>query len=139
MCWQWEKLVKQRYLLQMSSQYGELRPTNGRHRLASLVHPRKFQRDSRIRFVNTPTSLTGSQPNLARCLAVSWADASYIHLRGLLPPGGILSGAKFTLRPSLAFSYICSVTARHLSSGRQPKFAACYRKWNYGTLAEGTI
>jgi len=38
----------------------------------------------------------------------------------LLPPGGILPGAKFTLRPTLVFSYIASVTARHSSSGRQP-------------------
>jgi len=30
----------------------------------------------------------------------------YIHFRGLLPPGAILSDAKFTLRPSLAFSYV---------------------------------
>jgi len=33
----------------------------------------------------------------------------------------------FTLRPSLALSYIGSVTARHSSSGRQPKFAALNR------------
>jgi len=31
---------------------------------------------------------------------------------GLLPPNGILPGAKFTLRPSLAFAYIGSVTTR---------------------------
>ena len=47
----------------------------------------------------------------------------YIHFWGLLPPNGILSGAKFTLRPDLAFSYIDSVTARHSSSDRQPNFA----------------
>ena len=41
----------------------------------------------------------------------------YIHFRGLLPPDGILPRAKFTLRPSLAFSYISSVTARQSSSG----------------------
>jgi len=41
---------------------------------------------------------------------------------GLLPPNGILPGAKFTLRLSLAFSYIGSVTARHWSSGHQPNF-----------------
>jgi len=40
-----------------------------------------------------------------------------------------LSGAKFTLRPSLAFAYIGSVTARHSSSGRQPNFAAWYKEW----------
>jgi len=39
---------------------------------------------------------------------------------GALAPDRILSGAKFTLRPSLAFSYIGSVTARHSSSGRLP-------------------
>jgi len=37
----------------------------------------------------------------------------------LLPPNEILPGAKFTLRPSLAISYIGSVTARHSSSGHQ--------------------
>jgi len=61
----------------------------------------------------------------------------YIHFRLLLPPDGILPGAKFTLRSSLAFSYIASVTARHSSSGRQPNFAAWYKEWNYGTFAEG--
>ena len=48
----------------------------------------------------------------------------YIHCRGLLPPNGILPGAKCTLRTSLAFSYTVSVTARLFSSGRQPNFAA---------------
>ena len=46
---------------------------------------------------------------------------------GLLPANGISSGAKFTSRPSLAFSYIGSVTAWHSSSGRQPNFAAFSR------------
>jgi len=55
-----------------------------------------------------------------------------------LAPDGILPGAKFTLRQSLAFSYIGSITAWHSSSGRQPNFAAWYKKWNYGTFAEGT-
>ena len=32
------------------------------------------------------------------------------------PPNGILSGAKFTLRPSLALSFIGSDTARHWRS-----------------------
>jgi len=41
------------------------------------------------------------------------------------------------IRPSLAFSYIGSVAARHSSSGRQPKSAAWYKEWNYGTFAEG--
>ena len=41
----------------------------------------------------------------------------YIYIfGGTCPPNGILRGAKFTLRPSLAFSYIGSVTVSHLSS-----------------------
>ena len=56
-------------------------------------------------------------------------------LLGRLPPNGILSGVKFTLRPSLAFSYIGSVTARHSSSQRQPNFAAWYKGWNYRAFA----
>jgi len=56
---------------------------------------------------------------------------------GALAPNGILPAAKFTLRPSLAFSYIGSVNARHSSSGRQPNFVVWYKEWNYGTFAEG--
>jgi len=49
----------------------------------------------------------------------------FIHFRRLLPRNGILPGAKFTLRPpSLALSYIGSVTARHSISGREPNFVA---------------
>ena len=59
----------------------------------------------------------------------------YIRFRRLLPPNGILPGAKFILRPSLAFYYIGSVNARHSSSMRQPNFAAWYRQWNYRTFA----
>jgi len=82
-------------------------------------------------------SLTGGQPNFARCLAVSSAGTLCIRFRGLLPHGGILPGAKFTLHSILAFSYIGSVTALHSSSGRQPNFASWYKEWNYGTFAEG--
>jgi len=52
---------------------------------------------------------------------------------GTLAADGILPRAKFTLRPTLAFSYIGSVTARHSSSGRQPTFATWYKKWNGST------
>jgi len=58
---------------------------------------------------------------------------------GAPAPDGILPGTKFTLRRSLAVSYIASVTARHSSIGRQPNFAAWYKEWNYGTFAEGVI
>jgi len=47
---------------------------------------------------------------------------------GLLPTDGILPDAQFTLRPSLAFSYIGSVTARHST----PAVSVCQ------TLRRGT-
>jgi len=77
-----KKLVKQQYLPHMSSQYGELRPTSGWDLFVSLGHPSKFQRVSRLSFVTAATSLNGSQPNFAWCLAVSWAGTLYIHLAG---------------------------------------------------------
>jgi len=46
-----------------------------------------------------------------------------------LAPYGILPRAKFTLRPSFAYSYVGSVTARYSSCGHQPNFAAWYKKW----------
>jgi len=79
------KNVKQQCLFHMSSQYDKFWSTNGWDPLASLGHPSKFQRVSRLGFVTAATSLNGSQPNFARCLAVSWAGALYIHFRGLLP------------------------------------------------------
>ena len=112
-------------------------PLNGWDQFTTLGHPSKFQLLSRIGFVTAATSLTGGQPNFARCLAVSWTATLYIHFRGILPLNGILPGAKFTLRTSLAFSYIGSITARQSSSGRQPNFAAWYKEWNYWTFADG--
>jgi len=51
-----KKLVKQQYLLHMSSQ----RPSNCWDRLASWGHPSKFQHVSCLGFVTAPTSLSGS-------------------------------------------------------------------------------
>jgi len=99
-----------------------------------LGHPSKFQRVSRLGFVTAATSLTRGQPNFARCLAVSWTGTLF---SGFLSPVGILPGAKFTLRPSLAF-YTGSITARHSSIRRQPNFAESYKEWNYRTFAEGS-
>jgi len=77
-----KKTVKQQYLLHNSLQCGELRPTNGWDRLASLGHSSKFQWVSRLGFVTAPTSLNGGQPNFARCLAIFCADTLYIHFGG---------------------------------------------------------
>jgi len=140
-----EKLVKQQYLLHMFSQYGERRPTSGWDRFTSLGHPSKFQWVSGLGFVTAPTSLNRGQPNFA------WMFGRLLHwyaiytFLGALAPNGILTGAKFTPRANLAFSYIGSVTVRHWSSGRQPNFAAFSRgrhlysagrpsRWAYATF-----
>jgi len=60
-----KKLVKQQYLPHTSSQYGKLRPTNGSDPLASLGHPCKFQRVSRLGIVTARHSSSGCQPNCA--------------------------------------------------------------------------
>jgi len=125
--------VKQQYFLNIYSQYGELRLTNGWDWLASLGHPSKFQRVSRLGVVTAPTSLNGGQPNFAQCLAISWAATPCIHFEAL----GILLriGATLTLRPSLVFSCIGSVTARHSSHVSQPNFAACDKEGNCWELS----
>ena len=47
-----------------------------------MGHPSKFQRVLRLGFVPAAASLTGGQPNFARCLAVSWAGTLYIYTFG---------------------------------------------------------
>jgi len=59
------KKIKQQYLVQMSLQYGELRPTNGCDRLAGLGHPIIFQRVSHLGSVTARQSSSGRQPNFA--------------------------------------------------------------------------
>jgi len=89
-----KKLVKQQYLVHMSSQYGERLFSNSWDRFGSLGHPSKFQRVSSLGFVTAPTSLDGRQPNFARYSAVFWVGTVYIHFLGLLSPGRILPRAK---------------------------------------------
>jgi len=107
----------------------------------NMVHVSPLTAETGLPVWDTPANFNGfralasctdvaqrSQPNFARYLAVSLAGTLYIHSRGLLPPNRILPGAKFTLRRSLAFSYIGSVTAWQSSTGRQQNFAAFSRR-----------
>ena len=81
-----KKLVKQQYLLHMSTQYSELRSTSGWERFGCLRHPNKFQRVSRLGFVTAATSFIRSQPFFARCLAISRAGTLYVHFSGAFTP-----------------------------------------------------
>ena len=61
-----KKLIKQQYIPHMSSQYDEIRPTSGWDLLASLGHPYKFQRVSRLGSITARHSSIGwHQPNFA--------------------------------------------------------------------------
>ena len=113
----YRQLVK--YLLNsnISSTYPHNMVNFGLLAAESVGHISKFQRVSRFGFVNVPTSLNRSQPNFARCLAVSWAGTLYIHFLGLLPLTKFCHVQNSLCVPSLAFSYIGSVTVRHSSSG----------------------
>jgi len=68
----------------------------------------------------------------------------YIYIFGGSCPLTEFCPVQYSLsRPSLAFSCIGRPDARCWtavsSSGRQPKFAAWYKEWNYGTFAKGAI
>ena len=93
-----------------------------------MGHPSKFQRVSLLhRRLSTEVNQT---------LHHVWPSPGLVHYTyttgGSCPVTEFLTGAKFTLRPNLAFSYIGSVTARHSSSGRQPNFAAFSRQRHLG-------
>jgi len=121
-----KKLVKWQYLFHMSSQYGDLRPTNGWDLLASLGHPSKFQRVLRLGFVTAPTSLNRGQPNFARCLAVSCAGILYIHFWSSCPLTEFCQ-----LQNSPCVQVLHSPT---LEQWALVKFAAWYKEWSYRTF-----
>jgi len=132
----WKKLVKQQYLRQMSHNMVNFGPLmaeigsgvwgtpanfNGFQVLASLLQWCHSLEDNQTLHDVWPS------PQLVH----------YLYIFRALARDGILPDAKFTLHPSLAFCYIGSVTARHSSSWRHPKFAAWYKERNYRTFADG--
>jgi len=59
-----KKLVKQQHVLQMSPQYGELRPTSGWDRFVTLGHPTTFQLVSRLGSVTARYVVVGVSQTL---------------------------------------------------------------------------
>jgi len=73
-----KKLTKQQYVLQVASQYGELRPTSGWDRSGILGHPWKFQLVSRLGSVTARHVVVGVSQTLRR-----WTEgATYIRQGG---------------------------------------------------------
>jgi len=81
-----KKLVNQQYLLQISTQYGELWPTNGWDWFVGLGRSSIFQRVSRLGFVIAAMSFTGGQPHFARCLIVIRSSILYVHFSWAFAP-----------------------------------------------------
>jgi len=127
-----KKLVKQQYLLQTSLQYAKLRPTNGWYRYGSLGHPGKFQWLSCLGFVTAVISLTGGQPNFARCLAISWAGilVHYIYIFG----GSLLLAEFCQVQKLLCIQVLCSFILVVLLQGTpaagSAKLCGVVQGWN---------
>ena len=126
-----KELVKQQYLPHMSSQYGELRSTSGWDRFVSLIGaPQQISNFNGIRVLASLLQRRRSA-EADQTLHDVWPSPGlvhYIHIfGGFCPVTEFWGDTKFTLRPSLALTYIGSVTARHSNSGRQPNFAASSR------------
>jgi len=73
-----KKLVKQQYLLHMSTQYGELRPTSGWDRFVSLGHPANFNEFRVLAALLHGTLVVGVSQTLRRWIQ----GATYIRQGG---------------------------------------------------------
>jgi len=130
-------LVKQQYVLHMSPQYGELRPTNGWDWLGSFGAPQQISMGFASCLHYCSDIAHQKQTILCTMFGRLLGWHTVYTFSGALASDRILPSAKFTLCPSLAFAFIGSITAQHSSSGCQPNFAVSYKEWNYGTYAEG--
>ena len=126
-----KKLVKQRYLLHNASRYVKIRPLTAEISWKVWGTPANFN-GFRV-FALLLQRRRSTEVN--QTLRDVWPSPG-LHFPGLLL-------RKFTLRPSLAFCYIGSVTAQHSSSGCQPNFAAWYlhatRRASRSTLGGRTV
>jgi len=131
-----KKLVKLQYVLHMSSQYANFCPLTAE--VGAGVWGTQQISTSFASCLRHCSDIAHRRPTKLRTIFVRLLGWYTIYtFSGALAPDRILPSAKCTLRSSLAFAYIGSVTARHSSSGRQPNFAASYKEWNSGTFVEG--
>jgi len=103
-----KKVVKQQYLLHMSAQYDELRPTSGWDRFVSFRHPIKFQRLWRLGVVTARNSSTGLQPNFAALNRGRHLYSQGGHHVGIGPPSSydMIRSMIFTCTEKLTYSQL---------------------------------
>ena len=110
-----KKLVKQQYVLQMSPQYGVLRPSSGWDQFTSLWHACKFQRVSRLGSVTAWQSSSERQPNSAAlnrgrhlCSAGRTSRWPFAHILVLLYLCTILHWVKKGCHPINDYNFVNS-------------------------------
>jgi len=126
--------VKRQHLLHMSSRYGELWPTNGLNLLASLGHPNGF----RVLLCNCTDIAKRCSTKLCTMFGrlLHWYTI-YTFLGALAPWRNFVScKIHFASKSCILLYWHHYCTA--LEHWWQPKFAAWYKEWNYGTFAAGT-
>ena len=102
-----KKVAKQQYLLHMSPQYGELRPTSGWDPFVSLGHLANFNGFRALASLLQPRRSTEANQTLHNVWPLAGL-VDYIYIR-LLLRNGILPGAKFTLRPPKSCALLLAV------------------------------
>ena len=86
-----KKLANKQYILDMSSQHGELQSTYSWDQLASLGHPSKFQQVLHLGFITAWTNrCVTNWFCICTCifvwsLAGTWAGTLYVYFWGFLP------------------------------------------------------
>jgi len=120
----------------MSPQYGELRPTNIWDRFGSLGHPANF---NGFRVLSSLLQRRRS-PEVNQILHDVWSSPGlvhYIYIFGISCPLTDVAKRKihFVSRSCVLLYWQSDCTG--LQQRGQPNFAAWYKEWNYGTVAEG--
>jgi len=121
------KNFKQQYLLHLSPQYGELRPTSGWDRFGSLGTPANFN-GFRILASNRALHDVWPSPGLLHYI--------YMYIFGGSPWRNFAACKLHFASKSCVLLYwhrYCTA----LQQRGQPNCVVWYKEWNYGTLAEG--
>jgi len=132
-----KKIVQQQYLLHMTLQYGEHRPTRGWHR-SGLGTPANFNG-----FCVLAVLLQRCRsPEANQTLLDVWPSLGVVHYIYIF--GGSCPLMEFCqVQNSLCIHVLHSSILAALLHGtplhqqRQPNFAAWYTEWNYGTWVDG--
>jgi len=128
-----KKFFKQQYMLHMSPQYGELRPTNCWDGFVSLGHPANLNG-----FRILPSLLQRRRSAEAKqTLHDVWPSPGLVHyiyiFEASCPLAELCPTSNFCVL--LYWQRYCAA----LHQRAWPGFAAWYKEWNYGTFTEGAI